>query len=156
MVSLCLPFDALSQHLPSYFGFSYLGHVADVLFNLKWRMVGFPGTSFGRESAWNAGDPSSFPGSGRFPRRRERLPTSVFLGCPGCSVSKGSACNVGDLGSTPELRRPPGGGHGNPLQYPCLENLHGQRSLVGCSPWICKELGMTEWLSTAQHMKDAE
>ena len=26
MVSLCLPSDALSQHLPSYLGFSYLGH----------------------------------------------------------------------------------------------------------------------------------
>ena len=26
MVSVCLPFDALLQHLPSYLGFSYLGH----------------------------------------------------------------------------------------------------------------------------------
>ena len=26
---------------------------------------------------------------------------------------------------------PLGGGHGNPLQYSCLENPHGQRSLVG-------------------------
>ena len=25
--------------------------------------------------------------------------------------------------------------HGNPLQYSFLENSHGQRSLVGCSPW---------------------
>ena len=31
----------------------------------------------------------------------------------------------------PGLGRPPGGGHGNPLQYSCLENPHGQRSLVG-------------------------
>ena len=29
---------------------------------------------------------------------------------------------------------------GNPLQYSCLENPHGQRSLVGYSPWGCKEL----------------
>ena len=42
------------------------------------------------------------------------------------------------------------GGHGNPLQYSCLENLHGQRSPVGCSPWVA-ESDMTEWLSTAQH-----
>ena len=28
----------------------------------------------------------------------------------------------------------PGGGRGNPLQCSCLENPHGQRSLVGCSP----------------------
>ena len=27
----------------------------------------------------------------------------------------------------------------NPLQYSCLENPHGQRSLVGCSPWGHKQ-----------------
>ena len=35
---------------------------------------------------------------------------------------KESACNAGDLGSIPVLRRSPGEGHGNPLQYSCLEN----------------------------------
>ena len=38
----------------------------------------------------------------------------------------------------------PGGGHGNPLQYFCLENPHGQRSLEGYSPSGHKELNMTE------------
>jgi len=38
------------------------------------------------------------------------------------SDSKESACNVGDLGSVPGLGRSPEGGHGNPLQYSCLEN----------------------------------
>ena len=28
-----------------------------------------------------------------------------------------------------------GEGNGTPLQYSCLEKSHGQRSLVGCSPW---------------------
>ena len=42
-------------------------------------------------------------------------------------------------------------GHGNPLQYSCLENPHGQRSPVGYSPWGHKESDMTERLSTAQH-----
>ena len=55
------------------------------------------------------------------------------------------------MGSIPGLGRSPGGGHGNPLQYSCLENPHGQRSLTGCSPWGHKESDMTEWLSTAQH-----
>ena len=32
----------------------------------------------------------------------------------------------------------------NQLQYSSLENPHGQRSLVGYSPWGCKELDMTE------------
>ena len=37
--------------------------------------------------------------------------------------------------------------HGNPLQYSCLENPHGQRSLVGYSPWGYKESDTTERLS---------
>ena len=35
---------------------------------------------------------------------------------------KASAYNVGDLGSIPGSGRAPGEGHGNPLQYSCLEN----------------------------------
>ena len=38
----------------------------------------------------------------------------------------------------------------NLLQYSCLENLHGQRNLLGYSPWGLKELDTTERLSTAQ------
>ena len=67
---------------------------------------------------------------------------------------KESACNAGDLGSIPGLGRSPGEGHGNPLQYSCLENPHGQRSLVGYSPWGHKELDMTEWLSTCPRWRD--
>ena len=72
------------------------------------------------------------------------------LGLPGVSDGKESACNVGDLGSTPGLGRSPGGGHGNPLKYSCLENPHGQRSLAGYSPWGRKELDTTEQLSLTQ------
>ena len=51
---------------------------------------------------------------------------SFHLGCHrlSCSsVGKESACSVGDPGSIPGLGRSPGEGNGNPLQYPCLENL---------------------------------
>lgn len=41
---------------------------------------------------------------------------------PGGSDGKEFACNVGDPGSIPGLGRSPAGGHGNPLQYSCLEN----------------------------------
>ena len=41
---------------------------------------------------------------------------------PGGSEGKESACNAGDLGSIPGWGRSPGGEHGNPLQYSCLEN----------------------------------
>ena len=51
-----------------------------------------------------------------------------------------------DLGSIPGLGRSPGGGHGNPCQYCCLENPHGQRSLAGYSPRGHKDLDMTERL----------
>ena len=36
-----------------------------------------------------------------------------------------------DLSSVPGLETSPGGGHGNPLQYSCLENPHGQSNLEG-------------------------
>ena len=51
---------------------------------------------------------------------------------------------AGDAGPIPELGRPPGGGHGNPLQYSCLENPHGQRSLAVYSPQGHKESDLTE------------
>ena len=66
------------------------------------------------------------------------------MGFPGSSDSKEFTRNAGDLDSSPGLGRSPGGGHGNPLQNSCLENLHGQRSLVGSSPWGHKESDMTE------------
>ena len=44
------------------------------------------------------------------------------MGFPGGSDGKESTCNAGDLGLTSGLRRSPGGGHGNPLQYSCLED----------------------------------
>ena len=40
----------------------------------------------------------------------------------GGSDGKESTCNVGDWDSNPGLAKHPGGGHGNPLQYSCLEN----------------------------------
>ena len=67
---------------------------------------------------------------------------------PGGTDSEESVCDEGNLSLFPGLGRSPGGGHGNPLRYSCLENRHGQRSLAGCSPWGCKELDTTERLST--------
>ena len=50
---------------------------------------------------------------------------SVYMGFPGGSVVKNLPANAGDIRNTsliPELRRSSEGGHGNPLQYSCLEN----------------------------------
>ena len=48
-----------------------------------------------------------------------------------------------DLGLIPGLERSPEGGHGNPLQYSCLKNPHGQRSLAGYCPWGHRDITIT-------------
>ena len=72
------------------------------------------------------------------------------MGFPGGSDSKEFGHNVGDLGLISGFERAPRRRHGNPLQYSGLEYPHGQRSLVGYNLWGCKELDMTEQLSTTQ------
>ena len=66
------------------------------------------------------------------------------MGFPGGSDGEESVYNARDLGLIPGLGRSPEGGHGNPLQYSCLESPHRQRYLAGYSPWGCKELETTE------------
>ena len=144
---------------------------------------GFPGDSDRKESARNAGDLASIPGSGRCPgegngnplqysclenpmdrgawwatvhgvtrvgHNLATKPPPLEISSPGGSDGKESARNAGDLALITNLGGSPGEENGNPLQYSCLENPHGQRSLVGCSPWGCKELDTTDQLSTAQ------
>ena len=55
-----------------------------------------------------------------------------------------NAGDTGDTGLVPGLGTSPGVGNGNPLQYSCLGEFHGQRSLAGYSPWGHKESDMTE------------
>ena len=60
---------------------------------------------------------------------RASLVISIYLiGFPGGSDGKESACNVGDPGSIPGFGRSPGEGHGNQLQYFCLENPMDRRA----------------------------
>ena len=79
-----------------------------------------------------------------FTHDMKKIKSRWLLDSPHGLDSKESSCNLEELGSLPGLGRSPGGGHGNPLQYSCLENPHGQRNLVGYSPWGRKELDMTE------------
>ena len=112
--------------------------------------MGFPGSSAGKESIHlQCRRPQFDSWVRKFPWRRDRLPTPVFLGFPGGSDHKDSTCNAGDLGSIPGLGRSPGGGHGNPLQYSCLENPMNRGA------WWATVYGVTKsqiWLSdSAQH-----
>ena len=74
---------------------------------------------------------------------------NYYMGFPGGSDGKKSACNMGDLGSIPELGRSPRE-EWQPIPVFLPGESHGQKSLVGYSPWGCKELDVTERLSTAQ------
>ena len=58
-------------------------------------------------------------------------------GFPGGSAGRESACNAGDLGLIPGLWRSPGEGNGNPTPVFFPGEFHGQRGLVGYSPWGC-------------------
>ena len=66
------------------------------------------------------------------------------LGFPGGSGVKNPLANAGDVGLIPGLGRSPGEGPCNSLQYSCLKNPQGQRSLAGYSPWVHKESDTTE------------
>ena len=59
-------------------------------------------------------------------------------GLPSGSVVENPPANSGDLGSIPGSGRSPGEGHGDPLQYSGLGELHRQTSLVGCRPRDCR------------------
>ena len=77
-----------------------------------------------------------------------------MLDFPDSTGGKESTCIVGDardVGSIPGSGRSPGGGHGKPLQYSCLKNPHGQRSLEGYSPWGHEESDMTEHAHVRAH-----
>ena len=75
------------------------------------------------------------------------------MGFPGSSAGKESACNAGDPNSIPELERSPGGGHGNPHQYSCLENPMDRGAWPATVHGVAKSQTR---LSTAQHREEAE
>ena len=65
----------------------------------------------------------------------------------GGSSDKEPSANAGDIrdaGQIPGLGRSPGGGHGNPLQYSCLENPMDRGGCQGYSPQGPKELDTSE------------
>ena len=97
--------------------------------------MGFSGSSAGKESTCNAGDPGLIPGLGRSPEEGIRLSTPVFLGFPGGSDDKESICSAGDLGLIPGLERSPGGRARQPTsvfltgEFPLAEEPGGLQSM---------------------------
>ena len=66
----------------------------------------------------------------------------IIIGFPGGSGNP--SANAGDPGSIPGLGRPPWGRAWQPTPVFLPGEFHGQRSLVGYSPWGRKELHTTE------------
>ena len=112
--------------------------------------MGFSGSSTGKESVCNAGDPSSFPGSGRSPGKGINYPLQYSWTSLVAQMVKNLPAmwetwvqllgwedpleNVGEVGMA---------------SYSSILLLcpHGQRSLAGYRPWGLKEPNMTERLS---------
>ena len=103
------------------------------------------GSSAGKESACNLGDPCSFPGS-KIPWRSDRLPTPVFLGFPRALMVKDMPA-MQETWVQPLHWEDPGGGTGNPLQYSCLENM----DRGAWQATVHRFSKSWTWLSTAQH-----
>ena len=91
------------------------------------------------------GSPTAAPG------RKQSWMWMSLLRAPLVKNPPANAGNRRDLALIPGSGRPPRGGNGNSFQYSFLENHHGQRSLVGCSPWGHTESDRTELLSMGTH-----
>ena len=101
-----------------------------------------------QRACWECGKVEAFPPVSRELCDQRFLDHNLLIctmkwGFTGGSAVKNPPTNAGDTGLILELGRSSGEGHDNPLQYSFLKS-HGQRSLVGCSPWGRKESDMTE------------
>ena len=111
-----------------------------LLINSGCFLLSFPGSSTGKKSTCNAGDPSSIPGLGRSTREGIGYPLQYSWASLVAQAGKESAHNAGDLGLIPGLGRSPGEEKGYPLQYSGLENpvdyiVHGETHSKHYSKW---------------------
>ena len=72
---------------------------------------------------------------------------------PGGSDGKVSVYKAGDLGSSPGLRRSPGEGNDNPLQYSCLGNPMDRGACQATVLGVAKESDMTQQLNNKNNIK---
>ena len=71
------------------------------------------------------------------------------MGFPHGSVTKNPPAGAaGDTGSIPRSERSPGGGHGNPLQYSCLENPMDRGAWGATVHRVSKNQTRLKWLIT--------
>ena len=114
-------------------------------------MLGFPGSSAGKESTCNAGDLDFIPGSGRSPTEETDYPLQYSWASLMAQTVKNPPAKwetwVWSLSWEDSLEEGTAT-HSSVLAWRIPWIL--QRSLEGYSPWGCRESDTTEWLSTAQ------
>ena len=89
-----------------------------------------------------------------FPNRNFLLPLSLSWAFQVPLVVKSPPASAGDIrnaGSIPELGRSPGGGHGHPLQYSCLENPMDRGAKQATVPGVAKSQTGLKWHGTPAH-----
>ena len=81
-----------------------------------------------------------------------------LLGFPGSTSGKEPACqqrgHITDVGSVLGLGRSPGGEHGNPLQYSCLQNLMDRRTWQDTVLRVAKSQTWLEWLHAYSYLAE--
>ena len=95
--------------------------------------MGFPDSLVGKESACNAGDPGSIPGSGRSAGEGIGYPLQYSWASLVTQVVKNPPAMREDLGSTPALGRSPGEGERLPTPVFWPGEFHGLYN-----PWVTK------------------
>ena len=107
------------------------------------------GSSAGKESACNAGNPNLIPQSGSSPREGIGYPLQYYWS----SLVAHTVKNLPDLGSSPGLGRSPGEGNGNPLQDSCLENPMDRGATDRGVHGVEKSRAQLKGLSTARRIQ---
>ena len=101
-------------------------------------------SSAGKESPCNTTNPSLIPRSGRFPGQGIGKPLQYSWASLVAQTVKNQHAMWEIWVQSLVWEDPLEEGMANPLQYSCVENPHGQRSLTGYHPWNCKESDTTE------------
>ena len=97
---------------------------------------------------------SSFPASPYLFLLLECSAITFHEGFPGSLAVKNPPANAGDTGLIPGPWRTPGGGHGTPLPYPCLQNSMDRGALWATVHRIGSQRVGRDWSNLATHREN--
>ena len=114
------------------------------LYNVIWNL-GFPGSSAGKESPCNAGDPGSIPGLGRSAGEGIGYPLQYWASIVAQLVK-----------NLPAMWELTGGGHDNPLHYSCQKNLMDRGAWRATAHSVTKSQTQLKWFSMHSYTKSRD